>query len=74
MFLLDNHGKLYPIHKRLLDAVAVIFLADLKVRVWQAALSGPPALRVAVESAGANHAQLIAFGKIFNRNNDGHNG
>ena len=46
-------------------------IANFKVRVWQAAQFGPPALQVAAKRAGVNCAQLVSFGEIFDRDNDG---
>jgi len=48
--------------------------ANLKVRVWQAAQFGPPALQVAAKRARVNHAQLVTLGEIFNRDDGIHDG
>jgi len=43
-------------------------LPDARVRVWLAAGARPPALQVASEAAGADDAQVVALGEMFNRN------
>lgn len=61
-------GDIVQRQDRLTGEVEGVFLPDARVRVWLPAGARPPALQVAGEAAGANNAQLVALGEMFNGN------
>ena len=64
--LLHSKANVLQCPNRLALAVAMINLPDLLIWIGFAALPCPPALEVAAKGAGADHAELVTLGKIFN--------
>ena len=67
--LLDGEVDIFERPQGFAVAVAVVGLADLEQRVGFAARFGPPDFQVVGEGAGADLAQAVGFGEIFDRDN-----
>ena len=63
--LLDSEGDVIQRQDRFADALEAVLLADLGVGVGLMAQAGPPAVEVAGEGAGADHAEVVTFGQVF---------